>query len=91
MLFYKSTPMRKCLSLFLFLLLTNVNAKESLYVNIPQDFPHQNSATTFGDELIALIDASKEEIVFAIYGLRSQEDILAALIREHIGQPLPLR
>lgn len=81
MLFYKSTPMRKCLSLFLFLLLITVNAKESLYVNIPQASPHQHSATTFGKELIALIDASKEEIVFAIYGLRSQEDILAALLR----------
>jgi len=54
-------------------------AKETLYVNYPNYLPSKSVKTSFGYELIKLIDNSKSEIAFAIYGLRGQDDILKAL------------
>ncbi len=68
--------------LFLFLCLLQLSdAKESLYVNFPKDFPSHQVQSPFGEELIHLIDGAQKEIVFAIYGLREQSDILEALQR----------
>ena len=52
----------------------------SLYFNTPLSYPHTKSSTSFGDKLKELIDNSKKEICFAIYGFREQNDILEALI-----------
>ena len=66
--------------LFLFLCLFHLSdAKESLYVNLPKDLPSHQVQSPFGEELIHLIDGAQKEIVFAIYGLREQNDILEAL------------
>ena len=66
--------------LFLILCLLHFSdAKESLYVNLPKDFPSHKVQSPFGEELIHLIDGAQKEIVFAIYGLREQSDILDAL------------
>lgn len=68
--------------LFLFLCLFHFSdAKESLYVNLPKDFPSHQVQSPFGEALIHLIDGAQKEIVFAIYGLREQGDILEALQR----------
>lgn len=68
--------------LFLILCLFHFSdAKESLYVNLPKDFPSHKVQSPFGEELIHLIDGAQKEIVFAIYGLREQSDILEALQR----------
>lgn len=55
-------------------------SKEYLYLHIPSDLPSQKVNTSFGKELISLIDNSEETIYFAIYGLRGQNDVLEALI-----------
>jgi phosphatidylserine/phosphatidylglycerophosphate/cardiolipin synthase-like enzyme len=52
----------------------------SLYFNTPLSYPHTKSSTSFGDKLKELINNSKKEICFAIYGFREQNDILEALI-----------
>ena len=57
-----------------------LNAKETLYLNFPQPLPSQKTQTSFGIELIKLINNSNHEISFAIYGLRGQNDVLLALI-----------
>jgi phosphatidylserine/phosphatidylglycerophosphate/cardiolipin synthase-like enzyme len=54
--------------------------KETLYLNYPTALPSDKTTTSFGKELIRLIDNATEEISFAIYGLRGQTDILQALI-----------
>ncbi|MEA3554442.1 MAG: phospholipase D-like domain-containing protein [Campylobacterota bacterium] len=56
-------------------------AKESLYLHIPSNLPSKNcSATSFGKELIELINNSEDDIYFAIYGIRGQDDALQALM-----------
>ena len=55
-------------------------AKESLYLHIPNSLASTNTTTSFGKELIKLIDNASNEISFAIYGLRGQDNILDALI-----------
>ena len=65
--------------LFCFLTLT-LYAKETLYLNYPTALPSEKTTTSFGKELIKLIKNAKDEIVFAIYGLRGQDEILNALI-----------
>jgi len=57
-----------------------LNAKETLYLNFPQSLPSQKTQTSFGIELIKLINSSTQEISFAIYGLRGQNEVLKALI-----------
>lgn len=57
-----------------------LNAKEYLYTHIPSKLPSSTVNTSFGKELINLINKSKNEINFAIYGLRGQDDVLQALI-----------
>jgi len=56
-------------------------AKESLYLHIPSSLPSNTTNTSFGKELIKLIDNAQDEISFAIYGLRGQNDVLEALIQ----------
>ena len=69
------------MKLFILILLTfTLYAKESLYLHIPSSLPSTNTTTSFGKELIKLIDNAKDEISFAIYGLRGQDNILEALI-----------
>jgi len=62
------------------LLLIFSYAKENLNIHIPSDLPSNKSHTSFGKKLIELINNSKDEIRFAIYGIRGQDDILQALI-----------
>ena len=62
------------------LIIALLNAKESLYLNFPQDYPSQQTGTSFGKELIRLINSTQHDIHFAIYGLRAQDEILQALI-----------
>lgn len=57
-----------------------IHAKETLYLNYPSSLPSQATQTSFGIELIKLINNSKEEISFAIYGLRGQNEVLQSLI-----------
>lgn len=57
-----------------------LNAKEYLYTHIPSKLPSSTVNTSFGKKLINLINKSKNEINFAIYGLRGQDDVLQALI-----------
>ena len=61
-------------------LILTLNAKETLYLNFPQPLPSQKTHTSFGIELIKLINDSTKEISFAIYGLRGQNEVLKALI-----------
>ncbi|MBE0515129.1 phospholipase D-like domain-containing protein [Sulfurimonas sp.] len=56
-------------------------AKEQLFVHVPSPLPSSATNTSFGRELLVLIDDAKEEISFAIYGLRGQDAVLEALIR----------
>lgn len=65
------------LSIFVVL---NLYSKEYLYTHIPSDYPSIKSQTSFGKKLIELIHNSKNEIRFAIYGLRGQDDILQELL-----------
>lgn len=67
------------LTIFITLILF-LDAKESLYLNLPSDYPSKKTETSFGKELIRLINQSQKEIHFAIYGLRGQDEILQALI-----------
>lgn len=68
-------------SLILILLLSFfVDAKEYLYTHIPSNLPSKKADTSFGEELINLINNSEDKICFAIYGLRRQDDILEALL-----------
>ncbi len=66
--------------MLIFVLLCHLVAKETLYLNMPSDYPSKKTETAFGKELIRLINHSQKEIVFAIYGLRGQDEILQALI-----------
>lgn len=66
--------------LIILIFLSVLNAKEFLYLNEPSLLPSDKTTTVFGKKLISLIENSKEEINFAIYGLRGQNDILLALI-----------
>jgi phosphatidylserine/phosphatidylglycerophosphate/cardiolipin synthase-like enzyme len=66
--------------IFIFLYICFGIAKESLYLNIPKKLPSTTINTPFGFELLKLIQNSKSEISFAIYGLRGQNQILQALI-----------
>lgn len=72
--------MNKYLVLLILLFISTVNAKEYLYTHIPSELPSKEATTSFGKELINLIKNSKNEICFAIYGLREQNDVLEALI-----------
>jgi len=55
--------------------------KESLYVHVPSPLPSQSARmTSYGDELLKLIDGAKKEIHFAIYGIRGQDDIVQVLL-----------
>lgn len=56
-------------------------AKEQLFIHVPSALPSTATNTSFGKELLTLINDSKKEISFAIYGLREQEEILEALLR----------
>lgn len=56
-------------------------AREQLFVHVPSALPSALTNTSFGKELLALIDDAKEEISFAIYGLREQDTVLEALLR----------
>ncbi len=62
------------------LTILTLNAKDTLYLNYPAPLPSNKTTTTFGQELIKLINSSTDEISFAIYGLRGQNEILLALI-----------
>lgn len=66
--------------ILVFLITFTLYGKESLYLHIPSALPSISVETTFGKELIKLIKNAKEEISFAIYGLRGQDSILQALI-----------
>lgn len=55
-------------------------SKESLYLHFPSPLPSDSSQTAYGKALVALIKNSKREIIFAIYGLRGQNELLQALI-----------
>ena len=70
--------MKKLLFLLLGVVLI---AKEQLFVHVPSSLPSTATNTSFGRELLVLIDGAKEEISFAIYGLRGQDAVLEALIR----------
>lgn len=72
--------MNKYLVLLILLFISTVNAKEYLYTHIPSELPSKQASTFFGKELINLINNSEDEICFAIYGLRGQDDVLQALI-----------
>ncbi|MBD3841884.1 MAG: DUF1669 domain-containing protein, partial [Campylobacterales bacterium] len=65
---------------FILFLALSLSAKEYLYTHIPSDLPSKKANTSFGKELINLINNSEDEICFAIYGLRGQDDVLQALI-----------
>lgn len=65
--------------LFLFFVSVLI-AKEQLYLHAPSDIPSSSADTSFGKEILSLIKSSKEEISFAIYGLRGQDEILGALV-----------
>lgn len=58
-----------------------LDAKEYLYTHFPSNYPSKNVQTKAGKELTTLINNSKSEIVFAIYGLRDQNEILEALLK----------
>lgn len=66
--------------ILLILLTLTLYAKESLYLHAPSEFPSTSINTSFGTELKKLIENAKNEISFAIYGLRGQNEILIALI-----------
>jgi len=66
---------------FILFLALSLSAKEYLYTHIPSDLPSKQANTSFGKELIELINNSENEICFAIYGLRGQDDLLNALLR----------
>ena len=49
-------------------------SKDNLYLQVPSDLPSKNKTTSFGIELINLINSTNDEIYFAIYWLRGQDD-----------------
>lgn len=70
------------LKLLLFIFISiSLGAKEVLYLNYPSNSPSSQTKTHFGKELINLINDTKTEIHFAIYGLRKQDEVLQALIQ----------
>ena len=69
----------RILTLLIALIFT-LQAKETLYLNLPSAYASKKTETSFGKELIRLINQSQKEIQFAIYGLRGQDEILLALI-----------
>jgi phosphatidylserine/phosphatidylglycerophosphate/cardiolipin synthase-like enzyme len=71
--------MFRLLLLYSFVILS-LFGKETLYLNYPTALPSNKTTTSFGKELITLINRADNEIVFAIYGLRGQDEILNALI-----------
>jgi len=66
--------------LILILLTLTLYAKESLYLHVPSSLPSTNINTSFGKELVKLIENAENEISFAIYGLRGQNNVLQVLI-----------
>jgi len=62
------------------IVLIKLSADVSLYLNMPQAKPSKSVNTSFGKELIRLIDSANKQISFAIYGLRAQDEVLQALI-----------
>ena len=66
--------------LLTYFLVLSLYAKETLYLNYPTALPSQTTTTTFGKELVTIINSAEDEIVFAIYGIRGQDEILNALI-----------
>lgn len=70
--------MRKLLFLLFAVVLI---AKEQLFVHVPSALPSISTNTSFGKELLVLIEGAKDEISFAIYGLREQDAVLEALLR----------
>jgi len=67
--------------LIVLILTLYVYAKDNLYLQIPSNLPSNKVVTIFGLELLKLINNSKDEINFAIYGLRGQNEILNALLK----------
>lgn len=72
--------MRSIIVVVFILLHVSLPAKENLYLHFPSELPSHKTQTSFGIELIRLINNAESEIKFAIYGLRGQEEILQALI-----------
>lgn len=72
--------MRNIIVVVFILLHVSLHAKENLYLHFPSELPSHKTQTSFGIELIRLINNAQSEIKFAIYGLRGQEEILQALI-----------
>ena len=62
------------------LLSISLFSKDKLYLHIPSDLPSNQTNTSFGIELLNLINSAEDEIYFAIYGLRGQYKVLQALI-----------
>ena len=73
--------LNKLYILLIFVFICTLDAKEYLYTNFPSNNPSKNVQTKAGKELITLINNSKSEIVFAIYGLRDQNEILEVLLK----------
>jgi len=72
--------LRSIIVVVFILLHVSLPAKENLYLHFPSELPSHKTQTSFGIELIRLINNAESEIKFAIYGLRGQEEILQALI-----------
>ena len=76
--------MKKRVLLFVYMLIIlnmfTLCAKETLYLQVPSTLPSTSIKTSFGEELVKLIDNAQYEISFAIYGLRGQDEILKALM-----------
>ena len=66
--------------LLLVLLTLTLYAKETLHLQAPSALPSTSINSSFGEELVKLIENAHHEIFFAIYGLRGQDEILKALI-----------
>lgn len=66
--------------LLLILLVFTLHARETLYLQIPTALPSTSINSSFGEELVKLIENAEHEISFAIYGLRGQDTILKALM-----------
>jgi hypothetical protein len=62
--------------LTLILLLYPLFAEIHLYLHTPSKLPSKQLNTSFGHELLNLINKAQDSIYFAIYGLRGQDDIL---------------
>ena len=56
--------------LLLVLLTLTLYAKETLHLQAPSALPSTSINSSFGEELVKLIENAHHEIFFAIYGLR---------------------